>query len=50
MGWRAWDNYESEARARWRTLPWRERFSWRTAVVFAVIVAFAAAYLWAGLR
>jgi len=37
MGWRAWDAYERGAEERRRALPWRERYSWRGIIVFALI-------------
>jgi hypothetical protein len=38
MGWRAWDAYDTEAKERWRALPWRQRYSWRRVALFALIV------------
>ena len=46
MGWRAWDAYDREAHERWKALHWRERYSWRGLVVFALIVGCVAAYVW----
>jgi TRAP-type C4-dicarboxylate transport system permease small subunit len=40
MGWRAWDAYEREARARVRALPWHQHYSHTGAIIFALIVAF----------
>jgi hypothetical protein len=45
MGWRAWDAYDTEGHARWKELPWRERYSWRTIGSIAFLVIIAAA-LW----
>jgi len=47
MGWRAWDAYDQEAKARWRALPRRERYSWRGLIALALIVALAVAIVWA---
>jgi cell division protein FtsN len=40
MGWRAWDAYERDARARVRALPWHQHYSHTGAIIFALIVAF----------
>lgn len=50
MGWRAWDAYESEARERWRALPWRERYGWNFFRAVAVLAVIAAAFLFLVLR
>ena len=49
MGWRAWDNYETAAHERWKALPWRERYGWRTVAVLALIAALVAALVYAGM-
>lgn len=49
MGWRAWDAYEREAEARWRALPWRQRYGWRALVLFALALALTIACLWASI-
>ena len=50
MGWRAWDNYDQEARKNFRALPSGERYRWRGVLIFAAIVAFAGAYVLATIR
>ncbi len=49
MGWRAWDHYESEARARWKALPWRERYDWRSLLVVIAIAVAAVAFFYASI-
>ena len=46
MGWRAWDAYESDAEARRRALPWRARYNWRNALVFAGFAALLGGYFY----
>ncbi len=45
MGWRAWDAYDKEASERWRAMPWQQRYSLRRVLVFALLVAAAAAII-----
>jgi hypothetical protein len=49
MGWQAWAAYEREAHARWKVLPWRERYTWRMIGGFA-LAAITAAILWHAIR
>jgi hypothetical protein len=47
MGWRAWNAYEQEAKDRWRSLPWRERYNWGRIAICVLIAALAAVVFWA---
>jgi hypothetical protein len=44
MGWRAWDAYDQDAKKRWRSLPWRKRYSWRGALIFAAVAVSITVY------
>jgi len=48
MGWRAWDAYDREARERWKALPWRERYNWRT--IGGIALAATIVAVWYALR
>lgn len=46
MGYRSQNNLDAAERARWRKLPWRERFSWQViAALLIIVAAFAVGWL-----
>jgi endonuclease YncB( thermonuclease family) len=47
MGWQVWDHYESDAQARWKALPWRERYPLRAFAVLAFLAVIVAAFIYA---